>query len=143
LRFPHLELFLVRVFIPLAPEVGVLSFFSWSSSSFPQREVYWKYNPLQSFCCDADYLFSPLSEGAGVPSLCRGSPAVTVGSAGSVGGKLGFQLLDSRDGLFCRELQCEVLGSCAPWGSGPSGASCTVAGYSFPSLSGESVVPAL
>jgi hypothetical protein len=33
----HLELFWVRILIPCAPIVGVLSFFfSWRSSSFPQ-----------------------------------------------------------------------------------------------------------
>jgi hypothetical protein len=37
LRFTHLELFWVRILISCAPVVGVLNFFSWSSSSFLRK----------------------------------------------------------------------------------------------------------
>jgi hypothetical protein len=73
---------------------------------------------LQDSCCDANYLFSPLSEGAWVPALWwghRDSLEVAVGSIGSlctVVGRLpstsivadchsveelGFQLVDRRN----------------------------------------------
>jgi hypothetical protein len=119
LRFRHLELLLVRVLIPCSPVVGGFGvfFLSLCSTSVPQRGVCWLCYPLQGSCCDADHLFSLLSEGAGFPAawwVHRGSPAVTVGSAQSlctVRGRppstsgvadchsveeLGFQLLDRR-----------------------------------------------
>jgi hypothetical protein len=38
----HLELGLARVLIPYASVVGLLSFFTQSPSSFPQKGVCWK-----------------------------------------------------------------------------------------------------
>jgi hypothetical protein len=70
LRFVHLELFLVRVFIPCAPIVGVLRFFSPGAPAVFLREGYagnvtscWVLVVLQIT------FFSPFSEGAGVPPL--------------------------------------------------------------------------
>jgi hypothetical protein len=45
--------------------------------------------------------------------------------------------------LSCREARCNTLGFCLPWRDRASGATCKVAGYSFPPLSGESGVPTL
>jgi hypothetical protein len=98
-----------------------LFFFSWSSSSVPQRGVCLICYPLQSSCCSASCLLSTLSEEASVPTLWwghKGSPVVTVGRAGSlctVGGRppstrsvadchlveeLGFLLFDRIDMTF-------------------------------------------
>jgi hypothetical protein len=54
LGFMHLELFWLRVLIPCAPVIGVLSFFSWSSSSVPQTGLWCS-------CYVGDCLFYPLS----------------------------------------------------------------------------------
>jgi hypothetical protein len=43
----------------------------------------------------------------------------------------------------CREVQCEALGFCVPWGNRVSGTACRVAGYSFPPLTGESGILSL
>jgi hypothetical protein len=57
--------------------------------------------------------------------------------------ELGFQLLDRRGKALLREVQCEGLGFCVPWGNRASVVSCKVADYSFPPLSGESGIFAL
>jgi hypothetical protein len=54
--------------------------------------------------------------------------------------ELGFHLLDRRDMASCREVQCEALGICITWENKASGVACRVGGYSFPPISGESVV---
>jgi hypothetical protein len=115
--------------------------------------------PLAEFLsCRRLPLFSPQQGDWSFCSLmeCKDSPAGTVGSPGSlctVGGRLssiirvvdchsleelGFQLLDRKDVALCRDVQCEVLGFCVPWGNRPSGAACSIAGCSFPPFSGES-----
>jgi hypothetical protein len=92
LRFTHLELFLVRVLIPCASIVGVLSFFLQELNQYPQRGVCWKCYPFQGSCCGVDYLFSALSEVRG----------------------LEFLLFDWGTGTLLQS-QRGVLGFCAPW----------------------------
>jgi hypothetical protein len=65
----HLKLFLVKILIPCAPEIGVLIFFLLELQQWFLREGYAGCYPLQRSCCGADYLFSPLNKGAGVPTL--------------------------------------------------------------------------
>jgi hypothetical protein len=61
---------LVMVLISCAPVVGVLNFFSAGTPAMFLREgVYWICYPFQGSCCGAEYLFSPFSEGTGVPTL--------------------------------------------------------------------------
>jgi hypothetical protein len=71
LRFMHLQLLLVMILTSPFPVDSVLSlfFYFWSSSSVSQRGACWICYSLQGFCSDASCLLSPLSEGAGVPSL--------------------------------------------------------------------------
>jgi hypothetical protein len=151
-------------FNPLCPVLGVLSFFFCTSRSSPQTGVFWKCYPLQVSYCDVDYLFPPLSEGAGIPALSwgsRDSPAVTVGSTGSLrteGGKppstcsevdchsveeLEFQLLDRRDRTVLQGGKENALDLCAPWRSRPFGAAYRIASYSFPPSVGNMVFHSL
>jgi hypothetical protein len=151
-HFYYCFLVLVNVLIPYAPVVGMLSFFLLELQQFSsERKCYL----LQGSFCGADYLFSqgdlkfPLLDGGG------DSPAVTVGSAASlctVGDRppstnrvadchsveeQKFQLLDRSDSPAGRDsVKCWAfvyLGE-----NRVSDATCRVAGYSFPPLSGES-----
>jgi hypothetical protein len=65
----HLELFLLRILIPCAPRVGVLSFFLLELQQYSSEMGVLDVLPLQDSCCGVNYLFSRLSEGAGVPAL--------------------------------------------------------------------------
>jgi hypothetical protein len=163
LRFTHLELFLVKVLIPCVFVIGVVSFFSWSSSSVLQRRVCWICYPLLGSCA-ANYLFSLFSKGAGVPifDACGGTLmqsqwgvlglcALWEGRSPS-GSRIAiatqWRSWDSSSWtgetwLFCKELQCETLGFCVLWGNRFSGATHKAPGYSFPLLSKESGILAL
>jgi hypothetical protein len=52
--------------------------------------------------------------------------------------KLRFQLLDRRDVTPLQGGACDVLGFFVPLGNRDFGSACTVVGYSFPHISGES-----
>jgi hypothetical protein len=60
LTFTHLA-FLVRVLIPCAPVVGVLSFFLLELQQCSSERGMLEMLPLQGSFCGTDYLFSPLS----------------------------------------------------------------------------------
>jgi hypothetical protein len=114
LRFIHWNF--VRFSISCAHVVGVLRFFSLISNSLLHIVVCWKHYHLWDYCCDADYLFPPLSEGAG-PALSWehvDSPTVTLGST---------------------RLICTVRSR--------SPGIHILAGYSFPPISGQSGILSL
>jgi hypothetical protein len=163
LRFIHLELFLVRILILCVPVVGVLSFFSGTSSSILQRGVCW----ICSLCrvllvLQITSFFSSLME---LELLlwcgCGGAPVVTEWSTRSlctVGDRpsgtsrvagchsvedLGFQLLDRRDMTLLQRGAVWSAGILCTLGKKAFGAACRIASYSFPPLTWESCVLAL
>jgi p-aminobenzoyl-glutamate transporter AbgT len=65
----HLELFLVRVLNTCASVFGVLCVFLQVLQQFSSDRSMLEMLPLAAFLYGAVYLFSPLSEGARVPTL--------------------------------------------------------------------------
>jgi hypothetical protein len=62
-------LVLVRVLILCVHVVGVLSIFLLKLQQLFSERNMLAILPLAGFCCGADYLISPLSKQAGVPTL--------------------------------------------------------------------------